>query len=127
MDKHPKRSSPVGRASLNPGPHSTTIYRKPNCFQLGFFLAESPALARCPAICLLSATPSPVNFMGHISPKSPSFFSLLSVCLLTVQEGEPRVYAGFRAGGLKLQLVSWSDREQRKRLLAYDGFVLLIV
>jgi hypothetical protein len=41
------------------------------------------------------------------------FFSLFSVCLLTFQEVEPSVHAGFGAMGCSCQLVGGRDREQR--------------
>ena len=117
-DKHPKLFSPVVRASLNPGPHCTTISPWPNCFQLGHSFGKSPMVTRTYGNCLLTPCLPVLPIPTPVCLFFQQFFSRFSVCLLTFQEVEPSVHAGSGAMGCSCQLVGSRDREQRNRLLA---------
>ena len=111
-DKHPNLFPPVVRASLNPGPHCTTIHPKPNPNRLGFSFGKSPMLTRTYGNCLLTPCLPVLPIPTPVCLFFQQFLSLFSVCLLTFQEVEPSVHAGSGAMGCSCQLVGCRDRER---------------
>ena len=85
-------------------PASSTIHRRPNCFQLGFFFGKSSIVTRTYAIFLLTISLSNLGIFARFWPSFPRFLSLFSVCLLTVQEATSNEIKDLRGGSLQFEI-----------------------
>lgn len=91
-------------AGFDRGCGPTTIHKKPNCYQLGFFLSKNSMVTRTYAICLLTISLSNLGIFARFWPNCPRFFSLFSVSLLTVQEAISNEINDLRGGGLQAEI-----------------------
>ena len=91
-----------GRGFKSPQLHHHTL--KAQLFQLGFSFRKSSMLTRTYANCLLRFLLSKLGGSGRFWPKSPRFFSLFSVPLLTIQEVTFNEINDLRGGGLQAEI-----------------------
>ena len=78
-DNHPILAQRSWRSDLNRRPHSTTIHRKSNCYQLGFSFGKSPIFTRTYGVRLVTFLVSKLHVFGRFCPKLPGFLSLFSI------------------------------------------------
>ncbi|MBP9061361.1 MAG: hypothetical protein KBF98_13730, partial [Rhodoferax sp.] len=85
-------------------PPSSTIHRKPNCFQLGFSFGKSSMVTRTYGVCLVTFLLSKSGIFSRFSQKLPRFLSLFSVTLVTFHKATSNKINDFRGGGLQIEI-----------------------